>query len=109
MPSRYLGNRFTPTEPSPEYRALVAFGLWLRAGSVALGVAAIGVIMLTTGEATPWVASATALAGAALAALSWRKARAIVGDLDASESADAPAARSAAGVRGFVDEPAASR
>lgn len=73
-----LDNGLRPESADPAYSALVAFGLWLRAGSIGFAAAAIGLIMLASGETTGWRGIATSLAGAALAAVSWRRARMIV-------------------------------
>ena len=87
--------RFRPTRADPAYRAMVAFGLWLRAGSVGLGVAAIGLITVATGEAETWIGIATAIAGAAIATVAWRRALAIV-DGDDAEGAVVPSSSAAA-------------
>jgi protein-S-isoprenylcysteine O-methyltransferase Ste14 len=87
MKTDYVNTRFRPDHADPAYRAMVAFGLWLRAGSVGLAGAAIGLIMLVTGETAAWIGIATAVAGAAVATVSWRKALAIVAADDATPSA----------------------
>jgi hypothetical protein len=65
-------------------RAVVACGLWVRAGLIGASGFAAGVLLLLGGEMKPLTALALAIAGGALAAVSWRRARAV---LDAAEEA----------------------
>lgn len=84
MTRRYVNQRFAPDPYSPAFRAVVASSLWLRMGFVTLSVAAIALILLATGDATPGIASSTAVAGGAVTAFAWRRARAILDDIDAA-------------------------
>ncbi len=84
-----------PTAPAAtERRAVVAYGLWLRAGLVGAAAFAAGLVQLFTGEATALSALALSAAGGALAVVGWRRALA---SLDAADriapSASAPAQR----------------
>jgi hypothetical protein len=92
----HLNPRFAPDRRSSAYRGVVASSLWLRAGFVALSVAALALIMLASGEASPWVAIATTVAGGAVAAVSWRRARAIIDSVDAAEAVGSPSETSVA-------------
>ena len=94
MTGRYLNSRFAPSRHSPGYRADVASSMWLRAGLVALSVAAIALIMLATGEASPLSAITSAVAGGVLATLAWRRARTILDDDDAVKGNGSPGAMS---------------
>ena len=85
MTVHYLNGRHALDRRSPEHRAMVAAGLWLRAGFVALSVEVIALIMLAVGEATPWVAIAGAIVAGVIARWSWHKARAAL-DVEAAES-----------------------
>jgi len=86
MTTRY-STRFAPDYRSPAWRAFVTSGLWLRTGFVAASIAAIALVMLVAGEANPWLAIASALAGGAVAALAWRSALAVLDQADAAEAA----------------------
>jgi hypothetical protein len=91
MTAHYLTGRYAFPLRSPAYRALVATGLWLRAGFVALSIGAIALVMLATGEATPSIAITTAAVAGVFVRWSWRKARAAL-DAEASETTSAAAA-----------------
>ena len=88
MTPHKLSRRFAVDRRTPAYQAMLACGLWLRAGFVALSGAVIALIMLASGEATLWIAIAAAVIAAVFERWSWYKARAA---LDV-ESADARAA-----------------
>jgi hypothetical protein len=77
--------------------ALIAWGLWLRVGIVgALGVLA-GVLQFFESEVKPLAALALVVGGAALAAIGWWRARAIVDGAGGAtaERVTAPAASGA--------------
>ena len=76
-------------------RALVVCGLWMRLGFVGATAVAVGVIQLFGSEASPLSAFALAAGGAALAALSWRRAHAALGEADepAASIASVPESR----------------
>ena len=93
MTTDYFNAGFKRTSTNPEYRAMVSFGLWLRAGSIGLAATAIGFIMLATAEVSAWIAIATLVAGAVVAVVSWRKALAIVHVDDAKVSIVPPSTR----------------
>jgi hypothetical protein len=98
MTTRY-STRFAPDYRSPAWRAFVTSGLWLRTGFVAASIAAIALVMLVAGEANPWLAIASALAGATVAALAWRSALAVLDQADAAEAAGVTTDAAAAGTR----------
>ncbi len=64
---------------------LIASGLWLRLGFVGASGSVAAMIAMFTGDTGPWAALPLAIAGAALAAYSWRRALAVL------ERADTPA------------------
>jgi len=68
-------------------RAMLAGGFWMRVAFVGASATAIGVIQLFDGEWSALLALGTAAAGAALAALSWRRAHAALSDIDAPDTA----------------------
>ena len=82
----YVDTSFTPDYRSASWRALLASGLWLRAGFVGAIVFAIGVIALFTGEWSPATALASALVGGPFAAFAWRRAWIIINRADWSEA-----------------------
>ncbi len=61
--------------PNHAERALVACSLWLHVGFVGAATLAAGSIQLFEGATSPLLALTLALSGAALAAMSWRRAR----------------------------------
>ena len=71
-------------------RALVACGLWLRAGFIGASALVAGLMLLFTGESTPAVAIGLAVGGGLLAPYAWRRSRAILERADAAAAA-APA------------------
>ena len=85
--------RFGHDRRSARYRAMVAAGLWLRAGLVALSVEVITLIMLATGEATPWIEIAIALVAGVIARWSWRRARSALAAESAETGEASPATR----------------
>jgi hypothetical protein len=62
-------------------RSLLACGLWLRAAFAGASATAIGVVQLFEGEWSALAASSTAVAGAALAVLSYRRAQAALNNM----------------------------
>ncbi len=76
-------------------RAVVAFGLWLRAGIIGASGLVGGLIQLLGGEAKPLSALALAVGGGVLAAVSWRRVRAAL-DTAGGEAAASAAAPSRA-------------
>ena len=89
-------------------RALVASGLWLRAGFVALSFEAIALIMLATGAAAPWIAIATAVVAGVIARWSWLRARAALdADVETNEAPTSvvPVELRAGGFAGPVELP----
>ena len=89
MTNLHLHTDFTARRHGPAPRAVFAFGLWVRAGFVALSVAAIALVMLADGEASAAATLATFVAGAAVAAFAWRKAWILIGRLESIEPASA--------------------
>ena len=78
--------------PTPELRkkagrALVACGFWLRVGFVGASGVAVGLIQLIEGDVKPLSALTLAVGGVVLAVASWRRALAVL------ENVDQPAAR----------------
>lgn len=71
-------------------RAVVACGLWLRAGLIGASGLVIGLLLLLDGETKLLTALALAIGGGALAVVSWRRARAVLDTAD--QAAAAPAA-----------------
>jgi hypothetical protein len=76
--------------PGPELRGktpwpLVASSLWLRLGFVAASGAVVALIELYKGEADLLAALAWIFGGAWLAAASWRRAKALLDQLDRLE------------------------
>ncbi|MEO8304659.1 MAG: hypothetical protein ABI724_11105 [Betaproteobacteria bacterium] len=109
MTTPSVDTNFTPDYRSASWRALLASGMWLRAGFVGASVFAIGVITLFSGEWSPATAFASALAGGVFAAYAWRRALLVIDRADGSEaSPPAPTAAHVAGFRSRV-EPTASR
>jgi membrane protein implicated in regulation of membrane protease activity len=94
MTVHHLNGRFAFDGRSPGHRAMVAGGLWLRAGFVALIVEAIALIMLATGEAAPWIAIAAAVVAGVFARWSWSKARIALDAEAAATSSSATATAS---------------
>jgi hypothetical protein len=92
MTIHYLDGHFIADRRGPAPRAYFAFGLWLRAGFVALSVASIALMMLAEGEASTLTGIATAVAGIGIAAFAWRKAWVFIGRLEAGGSSSAEAA-----------------
>jgi hypothetical protein len=90
-----LNDRRVLDRQSPAYRAMVASGWWLRAGFVALSIEVIALIMLATGEASPWLAIAAAVVAGVFARWSWHKARAAL-DAEAAETNGSASAESRA-------------
>jgi len=80
-----LNTRFTTGRNAPAPRAYFAFGVWLRAGFVALSVAAIALMMLAEGQASPWAGGASVIAGVGIAALAWRRAWVLIERLEPVE------------------------
>lgn len=97
-----LNTRFTTGRDAPAPRAYFAFGLWLRAGFVALSVAAIALMMLAEGQASPWAGGASVIAGVGVAALAWRRAWVLVERLEPAEPRAAETARAQPRRAGFV-------
>ena len=89
MTNRHLHTDFTARRPGPAPRAVFAFGFWLRAGFVALSVAAIALMMLADGEASASATLVTFFAGLGVAAFAWRKAWILIGRLESIEPASA--------------------
>jgi len=89
MTNRHLHTDFTARRPGPAPRAVFAFGFWLRAGFVALSVAAIALMMLADGEASASATLVTFFAGLGVAAFAWRKAWILIGRLESIEPAGA--------------------
>lgn len=74
---------------TPEYRALLKCGLWLRTSFVGASLVAMGIVLLFEGGAQPVYGVLLAAAGAPLAIFAWRRARAAIGGADApSERTD---------------------
>ena len=105
MPAHESSDRFVLDPESPAYRAMVASGWWLRAGFVALSVEVIALIMLATGDASPWIAIAAAVLAGVFARWSWHRARAAMDGetAAANDSASAPAEPRAHGYDGRVE------
>jgi hypothetical protein len=80
-------------------RALVAWGLWLRAGVVGVAALAAGPVLAFNGDIRPTSALALVLGGGVLAALSWSRLRGALVQGDAPESGRATV-RCAVGDRG---------
>ena len=97
----YLDRRYAPDPLTPAWRALVASGLWLRAGFVGASVAAIALVMLASGDATPLIAIASAVAGGAVASFAWRRFWVVINRADATEAADATQASARSRPSGF--------
>ena len=76
MAAHDLDNQLAVDQRHPAHPAMVASGLWLRAGFVALSVEAIVLIMLATGELAAWAAIAAAVVAGVFARGSWHRARA---------------------------------
>ena len=106
-----LNTRFTTGRNAPVPRAYFAFGVWLRAGFVALSVAAIALMMLAEGQASPWAGSASVMAGVGIAAFAWRRAWVLVERLEPAEPRSGEGASAQPRRAGFVArvESAASR
>jgi hypothetical protein len=111
MTIHYLDGHFIAERHGPAPRAYFPFGLWLRAGFVALSVAAIALMMLAEGEASALTGIATAVAGIVIAAFAWRKAWVLIGRLEPGESSSAETAAAQPRGAGFGApvEPAALR
>jgi hypothetical protein len=105
MPVPEINDRFVLDPQSPAYRAMVASGWWLRAGFVALSVEVIALIMLATGDASPWITIAAAVLAGVFARWSWHRARAAMDGetAAANDSASAPAEPRAHGHGGRVE------
>jgi hypothetical protein len=80
-------------------RALIVWGLWLRAGLVGLAALVAGPLLGFNGDIRPASALALVLGGSTLAALSWSRLRASLVQADAPQSGRATA-RHGAGDRG---------
>ena len=80
-------------------RALIVWGLWLRAGLVGLAALAAGPMLAVNGDIRPTSALALVLGGSMLAALSWSRLRGALVQPDAPQSGQATA-RHGAGDRG---------
>lgn len=78
---------------SESRRALIAAGLWMRAGFVGTSAVVIGLILLFNGEANPLLALAIALGGGAFAAFAWRRSWTILAQADAVEATSPAAAQ----------------
>jgi hypothetical protein len=70
--------------------ALVESGLWLRIGFIGASGLAAGIIQLLGSEVKPIPALALTLGGGVLAALSWRRAGAILNSADEPTAPVAP-------------------
>jgi hypothetical protein len=93
MTIHYLDGSVSPGRHSPASRAFFAYSFLLRAGFVALSVAAIALIMLADGQASAPAAIAGAMVGGLVAFLAWRKAWTLIGRDEGTAPADAvPAA-----------------
>ena len=92
MRTPYVDTRFTPDYRSASWRALLASGMWLRAGFVGASVFAIGVIALFSGESSPTTALASALVGGPFAAFAWRRSWILINRADGLETSSPPAA-----------------
>ena len=85
-----------PELHGPTGRALLACGLWMRLGFIGASGVAVGVIQLFGNEGSPLAALAFVLGGAALAAVSWRRAHAALSKVDVPGAETAPSASSGA-------------
>lgn len=74
-------------------RALIACGLWMRAGFVGASAAAAAIVLLIGGQAAAMPTVAAALGGIAAAVLAWRRAYVVLERADAAESAPATVGR----------------
>ena len=92
MAIHYLNTGFTPVRRGPAPRAFFAFGFWLRAGFVALSVAAIALVMLADGQAGALTAIASVISGICVATFAWHRAWVLIERLEPSEPANAEAA-----------------
>ena len=86
-----MENQFVNTHSAHEMRnkggrALVWCGLWLRVGFIGASALAAGLLQLFDGDVKPHLALALAVGGGVLAAVSWRRATAV---LDVADSAAA--------------------
>ena len=72
--------------------ALIAAGLWMRAGFVGTSALVIGLILLFNREANPLLALAIALGGGAFAAFAWRRSWTNLARADAVEATSPPPA-----------------
>ena len=79
-----IDRRFFLDRNSASWRAVVASGLWLRAGFVGASAFAIGLIMLFTGEASALTALTCLVAGGAFAAFAWRRSWAALNRVETS-------------------------
>lgn len=100
MRTPYTDTSFTPDYRSASWRALLASGLWLRAGFVGASVFAIGVIALFSGEWSPTTALASALVGGPFAAFAWRRSWILINRADGLEAS--PPTAAAARLPGFT-------
>lgn len=90
--------RFDPNlvrTPDPMPWSLIESGLWIRFGIAGFAVAAASPFLALAGEVAPAAAALAFIAGAALVALSYRRARKLLGVED-------PAAAVPAAARGGV-------
>lgn len=86
MTIHYLDRRFTSGRHGPAAPAFFAYGFLLRAGFVALSVAAIALVMLADGQASAPAAVASALAGGLVAVVAWRKAWTLINRVEGTGS-----------------------
>ena len=84
--------RFDPNlvrTPEPMPWSLIEGGLWIRFGIAGGAVAAASPFLALAGEASPAASAIAFIAGAALAALSYRRARKLLGVEDVVAAAPA--------------------
>ena len=87
-----------PDPFSPEGKALIWMGLWMRAGFVGASLFAIGAITLFTGDASAGLALALIAVGGALAYFAWRRSLQHIERID-PEASPLAARRAASGDR----------
>jgi hypothetical protein len=84
MESYFRQLKIGPHPGSESARALVASGLWLRAGFVGASAFLGGLSLLFGDEMHPVLALALAIGGGILASYAWRRSKAILDRADAS-------------------------
>lgn len=82
-----MEDRIAITHPEPDLRrktgrALIEYGVWLRIGFIGACGPAAALLQLFDGEVKPLSALVLAAGGGALAAISWRRCRTVLGNVN---------------------------